>query len=386
MAIRAAMVAIAVWRAGCAAEPRAITAPAAFAAALGPPPSAVVAAAAPATDAPDAPAAAGVVAADDGLRWLKGSTHVHAAPSGDSSTPIDDVVRWYERRGYDFIVLTDHNRITSIDADTSGQVWSRAPGEGLLVLAGIELTYNPAACDPPPPLLEGRCRIHVNALGVVRRVPGRIEWADRTARARVAMYQRALDTTAALGGLAQLNHPQWHWGMTGALLTELGRRGLSLVEIANRQFDAWDAGGARFPSTEALWDEALGAGVTLWGVASDDAHSYDQPGRYPAGGGWVMVRAPRDPIAIRDALAAGRFYSSTGVALARAGVEHGALLVEVAADSPGDHAISFIGGGRVLAEVSGRAAHYPLAGAPGYVRAVVRRSDGARAWVQPARP
>ena len=46
--------------------------------------------------------------------WLKGSTHVHARPSGDSSTPIADVVVWYEQRGYDFIVLTDHNRVSEV--------------------------------------------------------------------------------------------------------------------------------------------------------------------------------------------------------------------------------------------------------------------------------
>jgi hypothetical protein len=48
-------------------------------------------------------------------RWLKGSTHVHAAPSGDSGTDVPSVIAWYEAHGYDFIVLTDHNRVTRID-------------------------------------------------------------------------------------------------------------------------------------------------------------------------------------------------------------------------------------------------------------------------------
>jgi len=99
----------------------------------------------------------------------------------------------------------------------------------------------------------------------------------------------------------------------------------------------------------------------------------------------VMVWAARDPAAIRDALIAGRFYASTGVSLARAGAEGAELVVEVAADSPGDHVIQFIGDGHVLQEIRGRAARFPLVRAPGYVRAVVQRGDGARAWVQPAR-
>jgi hypothetical protein len=344
---------------------------------------------APIEPAPAAPVDAGVAdaeaadAAPPALGWRKGSTHVHAAPSGDSSTPPAAVVAWYEQRGYDFIVLTDHNKVTELGADTVGEPAVRAPSDGLLVLAGVELTHNPGHCEPAPPLPEGRCRIHVNALAVTHRPAGRLEWAERDSPRRVDMYGAALDAANALGGVAQLNHPQWHWGMTGDLLVELTRRGLVLVEIANRQFDAWNAGDATFPSTEALWDHALAAGATLWGVASDDAHSYDQPGRYPAGGGWVMVHAARDPAAIRDALIAGRFYASTGVELAVAGVEGDALVVEVAGE--GEHAITFIGGGKVLAELSGRSARFPLADAPGYVRAVVRRRDGAAAWVQPAR-
>ena len=121
-------------------------------------------------------------------------------------------------------------------------------------------------------------------------------------------------------------------------------------------------------------------------LATDDAHDYapDGSGKYPAGGGWIMVDAPRDPVAILAAIEAGRFYASTGVALTRAEVFDGALEVDVA--SAESHMIRFIGGGRVLSEVKGTTARFPLAGVRGYVRAVVERKDGARAWVQPIRP
>ena len=36
--------------------------------------------------------------------WLRGSTHVHAKASGDSKTPLPEVIEWYETRGYDFLV------------------------------------------------------------------------------------------------------------------------------------------------------------------------------------------------------------------------------------------------------------------------------------------
>src|SRR5690606_2903288 len=116
-------------------------------------------------------------------------------------------------------------------------------------------------------------------------------------------------------------------GATPELLAELARRGAQLVEIGNVQFETWNQGDPDHPSLEAVWDAALAQGVTLWGVASDDAHHYDGGGKYPAGGGWVMVKARRDPQAIVDALAAGRFYASNGVVLARAEVDGEQLVV-----------------------------------------------------------
>ena len=320
-------------------------------------------------------------------RYLKGSTHVHAAPSGDSGTDVPTVIAWYESHGYDFIVLTDHNRVTPIDPAATGPA-VRNPDKGLVVLAGIELTYNPGRCDPAPPEPDGKCRIHVNGLGVTTRPAGKIEWADRPARTRLAMYRAALRWIEAAGGLVQINHPQWHWGTSPELLAMLAADGAQLVEIANVQFSRWNAGDDQRPSVEALWDAVLTAGGALWGVASDDAHDYGATGgKYPAGGGWIMVDAPRDPAAIVAAIAAGRFYASTGVTLVRAEVWDGALEVEVDPASRGTHVIRFSGGGgRILAETTGTTARFPLDQAPGYVRAVIDRSDGARAWVQPVRP
>src|SRR5262249_42784870 len=43
--------------------------------------------------------------------YLKGQLHMHTNNSGDSATPPADAVRWYAAHGYDFVVVTDHNRI-----------------------------------------------------------------------------------------------------------------------------------------------------------------------------------------------------------------------------------------------------------------------------------
>jgi hypothetical protein len=318
--------------------------------------------------------------------WLKGSTHVHARPSGDSSEPIAKVIDWYEAHGYDFIALTDHNRVSELDAtsDTHGQVAIRAPEHGLIVLAGTELTHNPSGCLPPGDKSK-RCRIHVNVLGPTSRPVGKIDWADRKTHDRLTKYQAALTTAHQLGGtLVQVNHPQWFWGMTRDVLVGLAQRGVRLVEIDNVQFEKWNGGDHDHPSMESLWDEALVAGETLWGVADDDAHSYNGHGTWPAGGGWVVVRARRDAQAILDALAAGHFYASNGVTLSRAEIDGDRLVIEIGADQPGSYTIAFIENGQPVESIVGRSASRMIPES-GYVRAVVTRDDGKKAWIQPSR-
>jgi len=324
-------------------------------------------------------------AGDSDEVWLKGSTHVHAHASGDSSEPNASVIDWYAHHQYDFIVLTDHNRVSELDTahDTRGQITLRDPAAGLIVFSGIELTHNPIGCLPVGDP-RGNCRIHVNLLGPTARPGGRLEWAERRSHARLDMYRAALVAQAQLGGLAQINHPQWLWGMNPELLVELADRGVSLIEIANSAFSKWNAGDAAHPSTEALWDAALARGATLWGTASDDAHDYNGHGKYPPGGGWIVVRARREPRAILDALAAGRFYASNGVVLDRATPEANELVVAVDPAAAGHYTIDFIENGRRVESIAGKVARRALPAA-GYVRAVVTREDGKRAWVQPVR-
>ena len=347
---------------------------------------------APVVAAPDA----GPVepAVDDEGRYPKGQLHLHSANSPDSPTLPMDVIPRYEELGFDFLVFTDHNYTTEF-------VYS---SDQLLLITGAELTTNLEQCEPPPPdPEEGRCRFHMNALFVPTPAPGEMPWdqpnEEITDFGRLALHQRHLDAIRRLGGVAMLNHPTWHWLVDGELLAELARRGVLLIEIANAGYATWNAGNEQYPGAEAIWDAALTAGVTLWAVASDDAHHYyqheidariaDERTPYPPGLGWVMVRARKDAQAIRDAVVRGDFYSSTGVVLADVRVHGGALVIEVDEASPGAHQFTFIGaGGRVLAEQRGRRASFALAGVGrgGYVRAVVTDADGRKAWTQPVRP
>jgi len=97
-----------------------------------------------------------------------------------------------------------------------------------------------------------------------------------------------------------------------------------------------------------------------------------------------VVHARREPHAILDALANGRFYASNGVVLDHAEVDGDQLRVEVDPGAPGRYTIDFIENGRRIDSITGKVARRPIP-TVGYLRAVVTRDDGKRAWVQPAR-
>ncbi|MBC8067385.1 MAG: PHP domain-containing protein, partial [Deltaproteobacteria bacterium] len=89
--------------------------------------------ASPVTQVPDIGAVNSVPRAP--REFLKGQLHLHSSNSGDSRTPPEQVARWYADHGYDFIVFTDHSRVT--DGDDVGE---------MLVLPGMEITMNVDDC------------------------------------------------------------------------------------------------------------------------------------------------------------------------------------------------------------------------------------------------
>lgn len=317
--------------------------------------------------------------------WLKGQLHLHSDASGDSKTPAADVVRWYASHAYDFIVFTDHNRVTEFPST-----------EEMLVLPGVELTQNLERCSPAP--RDGhQCLLHVNALVVdPSAVAGAANLPTPTSDRRIDLFAHGMAVADSLGGLAQLNHPNFHYAANGDQLAALVERGLSLFEVANEAWDSNNDGDASHPSTEALWDDVLTRGGRLYGTATDDAHHYyDAESLRNVGEsvftgdvGFVMVRAERTAAAIREALRRGEFYASTGILLADISFEKGVLEVRVAPNGASSPTITFVVDGGVEARaVPGLQARYDTRGkGHRYVRAVVTDAAGRRAWVQPVFP
>ena len=71
-----------------------------------------------------------VLAEADGYVWLKGNVHTHTTNSDGRASPQERVDQ-YAARGYDFLCLSDHGRITPTAAVC-------AP-PGLTLIQGVEL-------------------------------------------------------------------------------------------------------------------------------------------------------------------------------------------------------------------------------------------------------
>lgn len=296
--------------------------------------------------------------------WYKGNTHTHTLNSDGDSTP-NEVVNWYRSNGYHFVVLTDHNFLTSVE----GLNALHGADEKFLVIRGEEVTS--ALGDKP---------LHVNGLDASRLI-GRQQGTTV-----VEVLQRSVDAIRAAGGVPHINHPNFRWAVTADELRQVENN--RLFEIFNGHPQVNNLGGGGVPGLEAAWDAILTSGKLLYGIAVDDAHTFKEPGNPNVAGpgrGWVVVRAPRlESRALLEAMERGDFYASTGVTLETYDVTDRTMTVAVATRTFSKYRIQFIGrGGRVLEEAAAARATYTFAGDEGYVRAKVLESNGQIAWCQP---
>lgn len=224
--------------------------------------------------------------------WLKTALHLHSTESDGIASP-DALVGAYAAAGYDVISLTDHWKLTHVDAPS-----------GTVVLPGAELAVDPMAL--------GRYS-EVLAIGIsdIPEDPG----GDRRYWEPIDNYQFKTfpDYTAATtninsqGGVAFMCHPYWSGHPPEVLMRA---EGLAGIELFNSGAERDNGRG----DSSYLWDLALESGMSLSGIATDDTH-------YPEtdiDAGWTMVRAAeRTQEAVLQALRDGAFYASGGPELIR---------------------------------------------------------------------
>jgi len=206
--------------------------------------------------------------------WLKGATHVHSTESDGKRTP-QQVVDAYKGCGYDFVVFTDHGRLTTGEGVDS---------HGLVLMPGVEIGAGST---------EFSAHYHIVALGLTEPV---WEQVDRESA------QAVVDACREAGAVVFIAHPYWTLVCPQDLL---GLKGYHGIEVFNAGCE-WET---RHGEASQHWDWLLARDRRVWGFAVDDAHwnfaDYC--------GGWVMVRSEqRTPEAILSALRDGRFYASAG--------------------------------------------------------------------------
>lgn len=296
--------------------------------------------------------------------FYKGNLHTHTSKSDGDSDP-ESVTRWYRNHGYDFLALTDHDKL--VDATIYDEPFK------FLTIPGDELT--------------GRTHhlpVHVNALCGKSNLK-----APRPPLSISDTIRMLVEMAHQDGAIALLNHPNFAWALSATDLLE--SEGYDLLEITSGHpevnEDGLENGIQKAPSHEALWDIILSHGSHVWGVGSDDSHYYKVFDKEKANPGraWVEVAAAElTKESICDALRRGRFYVSRGPKILWWSVTENnfELNVDSWRNFSGDK-VEFIGsGGKILKTVREMPAAYSILGNEGYVRARITQND-ERAWTQP---
>lgn len=297
----------------------------------------------------------------DATVFQRGNIHTHSLES-DGDSPPEAVYEWYRDHGYNFVALTDHNKLTDPNR------YRDIERPGFVLISGEEITLKP----------EGR-PVHVNALCTRRRVGG-----HRGGTVEEGL-RWAVDRTIQQGGIAMINHPNFHYAF-GAEALPSGAQA-RMLEIWSGHPNVNFEGDYRHPSAEAIWDTALSQGAEFAPAAVDDMHVLHagrNMKRAGPGRGWIEVFARNaNEHEICGAMRRGWFIASSGVRIGRLTVQGDAMTIWPRA--PGG-TIDFIGHhGTLLAQQKvdpwgQRPNIYRLRGGEGYVRARVTAPNGAKAW------
>lgn len=220
------------------------------------------------------------------VKMLKGGLHCHTTRSDGEGKP-EDVIRYHYQHGYDFLAITDHRCYN---------FKNYAEETPITIIPGMEF-------DDTIEVGKGFRCFHTVCLGPLKEDGNGYEQDERMESGigkNQEDYQPYLDEIHERGNMTIYCHPEW--SCTPARYFE-NMQGNFAMEI-------WNSGCAmRFDMDRdaAYWDEILGQGKVLYGVATDDGHAMDQHCN-----GWVMVKAENNVNAILAALKNGEFYSSCG--------------------------------------------------------------------------
>ena len=214
---------------------------------------------------------------DQSTPFLKGNLHAHTTESDGKRSP-QDVVDDYAARGYDFLMISDHDKLTHP---------SRVDGRGMVMIPGNEISA------------KGPHLLHINAKTLIP------PQEDR---------QKVIDAINEEKSYAVLNHPNWQDHFNHCPQEKLDAwKGYIGIEVYNGVIRRLTGS----PLATDRWDRLLGAGRRMWGFANDDSHD-----DIDVELAWNMVQAKSRTVeGVVSAMVAGSFYGTTGIILDRIEVQ-----------------------------------------------------------------
>jgi len=294
---------------------------------------------------------------------LKGGLHCHTTRSDGRLSP-EETIRLHYENGYDFLALTDHRRYNHVHF---------APDLPITIIPGIEV-------DATRERNYGYRCYHTVCIGPTPEDGNGFAHDETTETVFVASqeeYQPYLDEIHAKNNLTIYCHP---------LYSNTPARYFDRLQ-GNFAMEIWNSDSAldfEMDKDAAYWDELLGQGKLIYGVATDDGHQ-----RTVHCNGWVMVRAENNINAILQALKDGKFYSSCGPVIHNFYVDGDIAVVEC---SPAAkvrlhsdmHPFKIVRSeDGTLTRAEFKIANPSWEGPYRYIRATVIDKDGKHAWTNP---
>lgn len=315
--------------------------------------------------------------ADAKDRWWKGNLHTHTFWSDGDDFP-EMVADWYQKNGYHFLAYSDHNSIQdgekwapihNADREAALQKYEAFFGKSYIRQKTTDGTnyvqlrtfkeFAPRFQKPNKFLLmlgeevsahRLSTPIHMGAINVKELI------TPRTGTSIVETIQNNVDAVLAQRArtgqpmFPHVNHPNFGWAITAEELMQI--RGEKFFEVWNGHTHVHNEGDILRASTERMWDimltrrlAELGLEV-IYGIGTDDSHNYHSftPKKSHPGRGWIVVRAAAlTPAKLIEAMEAGDFYASSGVALQDVKVDSRRYTVKVAPEEGVTYRIQFIG-------------------------------------------
>ena len=346
----------------------------------------------------------GRTASASGTKWQKGMLHCHTYWSDGRGFP-EDAAAAYKALGYNFISITDHNRVgaseywrevkpedgpwppnvsqaifdhyvstfhhaktrvtngkTEVRIQPIAETCRMFSEDGkYLIMPGVEITR-----DMPIPEVRLKRALHTNIVNLPEPIPSVVGQPLISKRhnlsvkemlaADFAEYRALAAKHPSMPSMFMLNHP--HWPALDVIAADLASiPELRFFEVCNNGAELFKEGALVDDGwrNDRIWDMANAmrarAGMPLiFGVGTDDAHWY--PGNGTAvlaraagtpGDAYVRVAADElSPASIFSAMYTGNFHASSGVDPDAVDFDGNTLSVSVPAKPGVSYAVRFI--------------------------------------------